>query len=346
MTAITLRRLQQGDRATVLEVFAGLSDRSRRLRFHGAKPRLPERDVDVLVDVGCCGREAVAAVEQDGGRTVGIARFVRDRYAPEAEIAFEVVDAVAGPRRRALGSSRRPRRSRGRRASCGSAATVARGTTAALALLRGLGEVVASRSERTALEVVAGSRDARLAPCGSSPARARGDTIHAPKGADTRPTARPRARGGLQPDRPRRRRRPCSTSTRARARWGSRRSRAARRAPSSSSPTATRARTIERNLDKLRLDGRRSCCSGRAAPRSRGEASARRRYDLVLARPALRPWHRRCERGSPPTSPSVLAAGRPARRRDVVARGARACRCAAHEPPLRLRAPHAVRARR
>ena len=41
----------------MLEVFDGLSDRSRRLRFLGAKPRLPERDLDVLVDVGGCGRE-------------------------------------------------------------------------------------------------------------------------------------------------------------------------------------------------------------------------------------------------------------------------------------------------
>ena len=61
MDAIALRPLRHGERKPVLDVFAGLSERSRRLRFLGSKPRLAERDVDWLVDVGCCGREAVVA---------------------------------------------------------------------------------------------------------------------------------------------------------------------------------------------------------------------------------------------------------------------------------------------
>jgi len=89
MDAIALRPLRHGERKPVLDVFAGLSERSRRLRFLGSKPRLPERDVDWLVDVGCCGREAVVAIDEATGRTVGLARFVRDADAPEAEIAFE-----------------------------------------------------------------------------------------------------------------------------------------------------------------------------------------------------------------------------------------------------------------
>lgn len=96
MDAIALRPLRYGERKPVLDVFAGLSERSRRLRFLGAKPRLAERDVDWLVDVGCCGREAVVATDQATGRTVGLARFVRDADAPEAEIAFEVVDEWQG----------------------------------------------------------------------------------------------------------------------------------------------------------------------------------------------------------------------------------------------------------
>ena len=84
--------LRPGERATVLDVFAGLSDCSRSLRFLGAKPRLPERDLDLLVDVGCCGREAVVAVEQDSGRApVGTLVSSATRV-PEADIAFEVVD--------------------------------------------------------------------------------------------------------------------------------------------------------------------------------------------------------------------------------------------------------------
>jgi RimJ/RimL family protein N-acetyltransferase len=86
--------LQYGDRAAVHEVFEGLSEESRRLRYHGVKPRLPEADVDQLIDVGCCGREAVAAIDLVSGKVVGTARFVRDERDPRvAEVAFEVVDA-------------------------------------------------------------------------------------------------------------------------------------------------------------------------------------------------------------------------------------------------------------
>lgn len=87
-------RLQYGDRAAVHEVFEGLSEESRRLRYHGSKPRLREGEVDQLIDVGCCGREAVAAIDLVSGKVVGMARFVRDERDPRvAEVAFEVVDA-------------------------------------------------------------------------------------------------------------------------------------------------------------------------------------------------------------------------------------------------------------
>ena len=94
---LELGPLEPGDRAAVLDVFEGLSESSRRLRFHGAKPRLLEHEVDVLVDVGCCGREAVAAVERPSGRVVGIARFVRaSGSSRSAEVAFAVVDRCQG----------------------------------------------------------------------------------------------------------------------------------------------------------------------------------------------------------------------------------------------------------
>jgi len=96
MDAVALRPLRHGERKPVLDVFAGLSERSRRLRFLGSKPRLLERDVEWFVDVGCCGREAVLAIDEETGSTVGLARFVRDSDAPEAEIAFEVVDDWQG----------------------------------------------------------------------------------------------------------------------------------------------------------------------------------------------------------------------------------------------------------
>jgi len=153
MHAIVLRRLRHGERHPVLDVFAGLSERSRRLRFLGAKPRLLASDLDRLVDVGCCGREAVAAVEPETGRTVGIARFVRDGDVPEAEIAFEVVDERQGrgigkrlvAELRTLALEEGILRFR---------AYVDRSNRPALALVRSLGDVLVERSEGSAVELV------------------------------------------------------------------------------------------------------------------------------------------------------------------------------------------------
>jgi GNAT superfamily N-acetyltransferase len=153
MSTVAVRPLRPGERAPVLAVFAGLSERSRRLRFLGAKPRLPERDVEALVDVGCCGREAVVAVEQEDGRAVGIARFVREAHAPDAEVAFEVVDAWQGRGvgRRLAAEVAALARSQG---ILRLRATVALGNTPALALLRGLGDPVSTRLDGDAIEIV------------------------------------------------------------------------------------------------------------------------------------------------------------------------------------------------
>ena len=153
MDAIVLRPLHRGERKPVLEVFAGLSERSRRLRFLGSKPRLLDRDVDWLVDVGCCGREAVVAVDQATGLTVGLARFVRDDGAPEAEIAFEVVDEWQGrglgrhllAELRALALDQGILRFR---------ALIAHGNRPAFALVRSLGDELVHRYEDGNVELV------------------------------------------------------------------------------------------------------------------------------------------------------------------------------------------------
>jgi GNAT superfamily N-acetyltransferase len=150
---IGIRQLAAGERQAVLEVFRGLSDRSRRLRFHGAKPALLDRDLDELVRVGCCGREAVAAVEVASGRAIGVARFVREPGTATAEIAFAVVDEWQG---RGIGRAlveelaslaRREGIERFR-------ASVVAGNDAALALLRGLGAVVSSTMDGAVLEIL------------------------------------------------------------------------------------------------------------------------------------------------------------------------------------------------
>jgi GNAT superfamily N-acetyltransferase len=153
MDAIALRPLRLGERETVLEVFHGLSDRSRRLRFLGPKPRLAARDLDLLVDVGRSGHEAVAAVDLADGRAVGLARFVRDGEAPEAEIAFEVVDAWQGKGvgRRLVAELVRLAREQG---ILRFRAVVDRSNVPALSLVRGLGDLVAQQPDGPAVELV------------------------------------------------------------------------------------------------------------------------------------------------------------------------------------------------
>jgi RimJ/RimL family protein N-acetyltransferase len=153
MATIAYRPLRAGERTPVLEVFAGLSERSRRLRFLGSKPRLLESDLARLVDVGCCGREAVAAINHETGGTVGIARFVRDEGAPEAEIAFEVVDEWQGRGlgKRLVAELRTLAREQG---ILRFRAEVAHGNAAALALVRSLGDELVHRYADGNVELV------------------------------------------------------------------------------------------------------------------------------------------------------------------------------------------------
>lgn len=147
-------RLHPGDRAAVREVFDGLSEKSRRLRFHGPKPRLPDAEVEVLADVGCCGREAVGAIDLRTGEVVGLARFVRDSDDPRtAEVAFAVVDACHGygVGGRLLGELTSLAKRDGIERFV---AHVAAGNDAALALLRRAGRVASASFADGAHEVV------------------------------------------------------------------------------------------------------------------------------------------------------------------------------------------------
>jgi RimJ/RimL family protein N-acetyltransferase len=154
MAGVSLRRLGRGERRPVLEVFDGMSPRSRLRRFHSPKPRLRDEELDQLVDVGCCGREAVAAVEVATGRAIGIARFVRDvADRSTAEVAFEVVDEWQG-----RGVGRRLMRELSalarRQGVARVRADVAAGNEPAFALLRGAGDVVSTTSEDGVFDVL------------------------------------------------------------------------------------------------------------------------------------------------------------------------------------------------
>ena len=153
MATLTYRPLRSGERTPVLEVFEGLSDRSKRSRFLGAKPRLLESDLRYLVDVGCCGREAVVAHDAETGQFVGLARFVKDDEAPEAEVAFEVVDAWQGNgigRQLLTELAEKARRQGILRLR----ALTSHDNRAAIALMRGIGDVLAERRRGPELELV------------------------------------------------------------------------------------------------------------------------------------------------------------------------------------------------
>ncbi len=151
---VTVGRLHAGDRAAVVEVFEGLSGQSRRLRFHGPKPRLPDAEVAALADVGRDGRQAVGAIDLVTGEVVGIARFVRSDEDPRsAEVAFEVVDPCQGA---GVGSRLlRELASLARRDGIERfTAYVVAGNDAALALLRRVGRVARSSFADGAHELV------------------------------------------------------------------------------------------------------------------------------------------------------------------------------------------------
>ena len=103
--------------------------------------------------------------------------------------------------------------------------------------------------------------------------------------------------------------------------------------------------TINRNLDKLELEGATVLCQD-AMTALRGDVRMGTRYDLVLVDPPYRRFSS-LQNALIQLLPEVLETERPARRRDRGRRGAGpAAARNADEPPLRLRATDPLRARR
>ena len=94
---IRVRPIAPEDRGRLAEMFAGLSERSRYLRFHGAKPRLSQRELTYLTDVDHRRHEALVALDAADGRIVGVARYASAPDAPgSADLAVAVADAWQG----------------------------------------------------------------------------------------------------------------------------------------------------------------------------------------------------------------------------------------------------------
>jgi ribosomal protein S18 acetylase RimI-like enzyme len=87
---LIVRPLRNGDTATVLAVFGRLGPESRRLRFNGPKPCLPDQEVEQLARMDEAHHALVAWVAGDP-RPAAIARLARTSRG-SAEIAFAVAD--------------------------------------------------------------------------------------------------------------------------------------------------------------------------------------------------------------------------------------------------------------
>ena len=94
---IRVRPIAPEDRSRLAEMFAALSERSRYLRFHSAKPKLSQRELSYLTDVDHRRHEALVALDAADGRIVGVARYASAPDTPgSADFAVAVADAWQG----------------------------------------------------------------------------------------------------------------------------------------------------------------------------------------------------------------------------------------------------------
>ncbi|MEO1362339.1 MAG: GNAT family N-acetyltransferase [Pseudomonadota bacterium] len=93
---IDIRTVQRADAGLIRDGFAHLSDRSRFLRFLGARSALSDAELDRLTDPGD-DSITLGAVTRADSTPVGLARLIRLNPADrDAEIALTVVDAFQG----------------------------------------------------------------------------------------------------------------------------------------------------------------------------------------------------------------------------------------------------------
>jgi GNAT superfamily N-acetyltransferase len=93
---VVIRPIARTDRERLAEAFSELSENTRRRRFGGLASRLTARELDRLTDVDHHAHEALAAVAPDGGRIVGVARYIALPDPRAAEVAVAVDDEWQG----------------------------------------------------------------------------------------------------------------------------------------------------------------------------------------------------------------------------------------------------------
>ena len=94
-----LRPIRPSDADALVRFHAGLSQRTRYLRYFSAYPRIPERDLLRFTNVD--HHDRVAFVAELGGEIIAVGRYERHAGTDEAEVAFVVADAHQG---RGIGS--------------------------------------------------------------------------------------------------------------------------------------------------------------------------------------------------------------------------------------------------
>jgi GNAT superfamily N-acetyltransferase len=94
---LEVRPIAPSDRARLAEAFEKLSERARRQRFLGAKPRLSAVELTYLTDVDHREHEALAAIDPSDGSLVAIARYATPPgESGTADMAITVLDAWHG----------------------------------------------------------------------------------------------------------------------------------------------------------------------------------------------------------------------------------------------------------
>ena len=90
-TSVAIRRLRPSDRGMYERAVAGLSPRSRYLRFAAPLPRLSKPLMDRMMSLDADRHVALAAVT-DQPAIVGVARFVATGEPGSAEVAVAIAD--------------------------------------------------------------------------------------------------------------------------------------------------------------------------------------------------------------------------------------------------------------
>jgi RimJ/RimL family protein N-acetyltransferase len=97
IASVQIRPIRSTDGDILRDGFARLSPTSRWLRFLAPKRELTADEVRYFTDIDHDRHEALIAVHRGDGRGLGVARYIRDKDAPEkAEIAITVADEWQG----------------------------------------------------------------------------------------------------------------------------------------------------------------------------------------------------------------------------------------------------------